>query len=71
VEEGGTINEMGSESPNHSYHFETPSFNCAMGKVPAGVQRDGVRLTITGSPEFDEEIQSSRFHHLSRFILGK
>jgi hypothetical protein len=30
--------------------------NCAKGKVPAGEQSDGVRLTITGGPEFDEEI---------------
>jgi len=30
--------------------------NCAKGKVPAEEQSDGVRLTITGGPVFDEEV---------------
>jgi hypothetical protein len=40
--------------------------NCAKGKVPAGEQSDGVRLTITGGPEFDEEISGHALFLLQR-----
>jgi hypothetical protein len=40
--------------------------NCAKGKVPAGGQSDGVRLTITGGPEFDEEISGRSLFLLQR-----
>lgn len=40
--------------------------NCAKGKVPPGEQSDGVRLTITGGPEFDEEISGRALFLLQR-----
>lgn len=40
--------------------------NCAKGKVPAGEQRDGVRLTISGGLEFDEEISGRALFLLQR-----
>jgi hypothetical protein len=40
--------------------------NCAKGKVPAGEQSDGVQLTITGGPEFDEEISGRALFLLQR-----
>lgn len=40
--------------------------NCAKGKVPAGEQNDGVRLAVTGGPEFDEEISGRALFLLQR-----
>jgi hypothetical protein len=30
--------------------------NCAKGKVPEGLPGDGIRLAVTGGPEFDEQL---------------
>ena len=30
--------------------------NCAKGKVPEGRPGDGIRLAVTGGPEFDEQL---------------
>jgi hypothetical protein len=40
--------------------------NCAKGKVPAEEQSDGVRLTITGGPVFDEEVSGRAVFLLQR-----
>jgi hypothetical protein len=40
--------------------------NCAKGKVPAEKQSDGVRLTITGGPVFDEEVSGRTVFLLQR-----
>jgi hypothetical protein len=40
--------------------------NCARGKVPAEEQSDGVRLTITGGPVFDEQVSGRTVFLLQR-----
>jgi hypothetical protein len=40
--------------------------NCAKGKVPAEEQSDGVRLTITGGPVFDEQVSGRTVFLLQR-----
>ncbi len=40
--------------------------NCARGKVPEGAQSDGVRLTITAGPVFDEQVSGRTVFLLQR-----
>ncbi len=44
--------------------------NCAKGKVPEGEQSDGVRLTITGGPVFDEQVSGRAVFLLQRPVAN-